>query len=161
MQLCSQNHLLNQFHIAPKNSCFGTKENFFGFFHFSYCKITDAVLLYQCCVSNADVAQQVERILGKDEVTGSNPVISSTDHPIFWVVFLMLPKPGIAGLKRAYPNCTAKKTIKNTAENASKALQRRFLVVLILVQSFCKRRNASYVTSANRAIHGSGADSRR
>ena len=26
---------------------------------------------------NADVAQQVERILGKDEVTGSNPVISS------------------------------------------------------------------------------------
>ena len=26
----------------------------------------------------ADVAQQVERILGKDEVTGSNPVISST-----------------------------------------------------------------------------------
>ena len=25
----------------------------------------------------ADVAQQVERILGKDEVTGSNPVISS------------------------------------------------------------------------------------
>ena len=27
----------------------------------------------------ADVAQQVERILGKDEVTGSNPVISSMD----------------------------------------------------------------------------------
>ncbi len=27
----------------------------------------------------ADVAQQVERILGKDEVTGSNPVISSRD----------------------------------------------------------------------------------
>ena len=26
----------------------------------------------------ADVAQSVERILGKDEVTGSNPVISST-----------------------------------------------------------------------------------
>ena len=26
----------------------------------------------------ADVAQQVERILGKDEVTGSNPVISSS-----------------------------------------------------------------------------------
>ena len=41
----------------------------------------DAVLLYQCCVSNADVAQQVERILGKDEVTGSNPVISSINHP--------------------------------------------------------------------------------
>ena len=28
-------------------------------------------------VASADVAQQVERILGKDEVTGSNPVISS------------------------------------------------------------------------------------
>ena len=28
---------------------------------------------------NADVAQQVERILGKDEVTGSNPVISSIE----------------------------------------------------------------------------------
>ena len=26
---------------------------------------------------NADVAQQVERVLGKDEVTGSNPVSSS------------------------------------------------------------------------------------
>ena len=29
---------------------------------------------------NADVAQQVERILGKDEVTGSNPVISSMNR---------------------------------------------------------------------------------
>ena len=29
---------------------------------------------------DADVAQQVERILGKDEVTGSNPVISSKNH---------------------------------------------------------------------------------
>ena len=29
-------------------------------------------------LSDADVAQQVERILGKDEVTGSNPVISSS-----------------------------------------------------------------------------------
>ena len=29
-------------------------------------------------VADADVAQQVERILGKDEVTGSNPVISSS-----------------------------------------------------------------------------------
>ena len=28
----------------------------------------------------ADVAQQVERILGKDEVTGSNPVISSINR---------------------------------------------------------------------------------
>ena len=32
----------------------------------------------------ADIAQSVERILGKDEVTGSNPVISSMKkgHPI-------------------------------------------------------------------------------
>ena len=29
---------------------------------------------------DADVAQQVERILGKDEVTGSNPVISSINR---------------------------------------------------------------------------------
>ena len=28
-------------------------------------------------VADADMAQTVERILGKDEVTGSNPVISS------------------------------------------------------------------------------------
>ena len=28
---------------------------------------------------HADVAQSVERILGKDEVTGSNPVISSIE----------------------------------------------------------------------------------
>ena len=32
-------------------------------------------------LGNADVAQSVERILGKDEVTGSNPVISSTKEP--------------------------------------------------------------------------------
>ena len=30
----------------------------------------------------ADVAQSVERILGKDEVTGSNPVISSMKNPL-------------------------------------------------------------------------------
>ena len=30
-------------------------------------------------VKHADVAQSVERILGKDEVTGSNPVISSIE----------------------------------------------------------------------------------
>ena len=30
----------------------------------------------------ADIAQSVERILGKDEVTGSNPVISSKKEPI-------------------------------------------------------------------------------
>ena len=30
--------------------------------------------------TDADVAQQVERVLGKDEVTGSNPVISSSER---------------------------------------------------------------------------------
>ena len=32
-------------------------------------------------VADADVAQSVERILGKDEVAGSNPAISSTKNP--------------------------------------------------------------------------------
>ena len=36
--------------------------------------------LYTAC---ADVAQQVERILGKDEVTGANPVISSRLTPLW------------------------------------------------------------------------------
>ena len=31
-------------------------------------------------VADADVAQSVERILGKDEVAGSNPAISSTKY---------------------------------------------------------------------------------
>ena len=38
----------------------------------------------------ADVAQSVERILGKDEVTGSNPVISSIDPVRIGWVFLYL-----------------------------------------------------------------------
>ena len=33
----------------------------------------------------ADIAQLVEHILGKDEVTGSNPVISSIFMPLFAV----------------------------------------------------------------------------
>ena len=33
----------------------------------------------RCLVKNAHVAQVVERILGKDEVTGSNPVVSSME----------------------------------------------------------------------------------
>ena len=32
-------------------------------------------------IKHADIAQSVERILGKDEVTGSNPVISSIKNP--------------------------------------------------------------------------------
>ena len=32
--------------------------------------------------SQADVAQSVEHFLGKEEVTGSSPVISSQDHVV-------------------------------------------------------------------------------
>ncbi len=44
------------------------------------------VLLITFCVHNffqifADIAQQAEHILGKDEVSGSNPLISSTSKP--------------------------------------------------------------------------------
>ena len=40
---------------------------------------------------HADVAQSVERILGKDEVTGSNPVISSEGLAELQVFFFYLP----------------------------------------------------------------------
>ena len=43
-------------------------------------KIIDKCSNYQYNIGSAwsaDVAQQVERVLGKDEVTGSSPVISS------------------------------------------------------------------------------------
>ena len=40
---------------------------------------------------HADVAQSVERILGKDEVTGSNPVISSEGLAELQVLFLLSP----------------------------------------------------------------------
>ncbi len=36
---------------------------------------------YEFILADADIAQLVERILGKDEVTGSNPVISSKRKP--------------------------------------------------------------------------------
>ena len=41
-------------------------------------------------VKHADVAQSVERILGKDEVTGSNPVISSRNPSEMKDFFLVL-----------------------------------------------------------------------
>ena len=37
----------------------------------------------------ATMAQQVEHVLGKDGVTGSNPVSSSKKNTQFWVFFLM------------------------------------------------------------------------
>ncbi len=55
------------------------RKNFFLFSHFPLAK--PPRIVYNTIVAqltaHADVAQQVERILGKDEVTGSNPVISS------------------------------------------------------------------------------------
>ena len=39
-------------------------------------------------MKHADVAQSVERILGKDEVAGSNPAISSRKATCYRVVFL-------------------------------------------------------------------------
>ena len=39
--------------------------------------------------TDADVAQQVERVLGKDEVTGSNPVSSSKENHQIWWFFII------------------------------------------------------------------------
>ena len=58
------------------------RKNFLLFSHFPLAK--PPRIVYNTIVAqltaHADVAQQVERILGKDEVTGSNPVISSKDQ---------------------------------------------------------------------------------
>ena len=35
-----------------------------------------------CCCSDADVAQEVEHFLGKEEVSGSSPDISSKKEPL-------------------------------------------------------------------------------
>lgn len=42
------------------------------------------------------MAQEVEHVLGKDEVAGSNPAISSTKyHHIWWYFSIFSPKYGI------------------------------------------------------------------
>ncbi len=41
-------------------------------------------------VNNADIAQEVECVLGKDEVTGSNPVISSKNKTTQRVVLFLV-----------------------------------------------------------------------
>ncbi len=46
-------------------------------------------------VNNADIAQEVECVLGKDEVTGSNPVISSKTRPPKRVVLFLVKLRGI------------------------------------------------------------------
>ena len=51
----------------------------------------------------ADVAQQVERILGKDEVTGSNPVISLIpDHQYGGLGFFLFWMKSIVQLWRIH-----------------------------------------------------------
>ena len=40
-------------------------------------------------IEYADMAQEVEHVLGKDEVAGSNPAISSSEKPQDIVVFLV------------------------------------------------------------------------
>ena len=51
----------------------------FDFFENTPCIFSKDVIVYIRCPmkQRADIAQQVERILGKDEVPGSNPGISS------------------------------------------------------------------------------------
>ena len=44
-------------------------------------------MVYYITVAHADIAQQVERILGKDEVPGPNPGISSRKTSQKWLVF--------------------------------------------------------------------------
>ena len=47
---------------------------------------------------DAAIAQQVERILGKDEVTGSNPVISSSKPTCVIQVGFLLRCDGLRGV---------------------------------------------------------------
>ena len=60
----------------PAYACDEVKKYFSGeIFENPLPNATESAIILS--VASADVAQQVERILGKDEVTGSNPVISS------------------------------------------------------------------------------------
>ena len=57
--------------------------DFFTQFKTFTCQNQFSVVLYHLCLkSSAAVAQSVERILGKDEVTGSNPVSSCREHKV-------------------------------------------------------------------------------
>ena len=46
-----------------------------------------------CLKKYADMAQAVEHVLGKDEVTGSNPVISSRKKQALRLLFSFFPAP--------------------------------------------------------------------
>ena len=66
------------------------------------------------------MAQEVEHVLGKDEVAGSNPAISSTKyHHIWWYFSIFPPKYGIfetflaTSRKKSRYNCIQSGTIAN------------------------------------------------
>ena len=61
----------------------------FVFFLDNRLKILYYVKAVKISLCIADMAQSVERILGKDEVTGSNPVISSKNTRIYLRVFFL------------------------------------------------------------------------
>ena len=71
--------------------------------------------------ANADMAQLVERVLGKDEVTGSTPVISSKKTPklgfefrsFFYSLFRMASLPSFERNK-CMPNAQLKPVTANT-----------------------------------------------
>ena len=64
-----------------------TKIENFVFFLDNRLKILYYVKAVRISLCIADMAQSVERILGKDEVTGSIPVISSKNTRIYLRVF--------------------------------------------------------------------------
>ena len=68
-------------------------------------------------IEYADMAQEVEHVLGKDEVAGSNPAISSSEKPQDIVVFLR-----ISGLKPQ-----RRKNRKNSSKHNSKHFRRFFV----------------------------------
>ena len=68
-------------------------------------------------IEYADMAQEVEHVLGKDEVAGSNPAISSSEKPQDIVVFLR-----ISGLKPQ-----RRKNRKNSSKHNSKHFRRFFI----------------------------------
>ena len=76
--------LMKNFFIYSKNFTFF---QFFWFDKFNFIYYNILALKFNICF--ADMAQMVEHILGKDEVTGSIPVISSIQTrqlPCFFVI---------------------------------------------------------------------------
>ncbi len=69
----------DQIDFLPMYRVIADSSNSLEYFQITPCFFLEDVLVYICCPmkQHADIAQQVERILGKDEVPGSNPGISS------------------------------------------------------------------------------------